>query len=252
MATPSFLTGIMLRIGALCLLLAVLAPTVLGAPVQYLPEKQTIVLFPVKNSVGQDKVNIGDDLMVMLKDGLSLTGRFVVVAYDVDRNVSVQRAIAEQKVKEAEVRTAFSTDPQGIARAQKVCQAIAADLGVIASIDSYSFNEAAREAKIGVTVQVLRGAFEAQPVTIAVTGIGVGKPDDQSQTESGIAIAAMDNAADKILARMLDAAKVTVSRDAPASQVQVYGPPQKERSNNKGMLAAMVGALLLGLALGGK
>ncbi len=222
-----------------------------AAEIQYLPEKQATIIFPFSNTLGQDKAQLADDLLVMLRGGLSLTGRFMVLAYDWNSSVSVQRAVAEQKIKESEIRTAFPTDPQGVERARKVCKAIAADLAVIGSIDSYSFSETTKETKIGITVQVLRADPDVQPVTIAVTGIAAGKPDDPAQTESGIAVAAIDDAADKILSRMLDAAKVTVSADTPPVEGQVYVPEEKQKSNKKGLFTAMLGALLLGLALGG-
>jgi uncharacterized metal-binding protein len=80
-----------------------------------------------------------------------------------------------------------------------------------------------------------------------VTGIGTGKPDDLSQTESGIAISAIDDACDKIVAEMLKTKSVTQATELTVQDQQVYKP----KAHKKGFLPAMLGALLLGLALGG-
>ena len=229
-------------------LMGVIASQAISAEVQYQPDTKSIMMFPVKNSIGADKAQMADDLVIMLKDGLSITGKFMVMTYDLNSNVCIQRAVAEQKIKAEEVKTAYSTDPQGISRAQKVCKSIASDFGIIGSLDTYSFDEAKKEAKISVTVQVIRVGADAEPVTIAVTGVAAGKLDDQSQTESGIGVAALGDAADKVLSKLIDVTQINLA--IPGGQ-QVYVPAEKHKSHNKGFLPAMLGALLLGLALGG-
>jgi hypothetical protein len=207
------------------------------------------MMFPIKNGLGSDKAQMAEDIVIMLRDGLSLTEKFLVWGYDLNSNVSIQRAVTEQKIKEEDVKTAFSTDAEGISRAQKVCQAIAVDIGVIGSLDSYSFDVAQKQAKIGVTIQVLRGPV-ADPVAIVVTGIAAGKIDDQSQTESGIALAALDDASDKVLSKLVEISLAAASSTRDG-QTQVYRPVEKPKSHSKGLLPAMLVALLLGLALGG-
>ena len=237
----------MLSVAALCLLGAVLAPVAAAAESGYLPGKQVVIVFPVRNGIGEDKAQMADDLQVLLKESLSLIGRFSVMSCDMNSNVSLQRAVTEQKITPEDIKSGFSTDPQGVARAQKACQAIATDLGVISSLDKYSFDYATKEAKIEVTVQVVSGSPDAKPFAIAVTGIAAGKPDDQTQSESGIAIAALGDACDKILSEISTAINSAMLAE-PVAQGQVSSP----KSHKKGFLPAMLAALLLGLALGGK
>jgi hypothetical protein len=238
----------MLSVAATCLLSAALSPTAFAAELQYVAGKQNVVVFPVKNGIGEDKAQMASDFQVLLKDALSLTGQFAVMTCDINSNVSVQRAVAEQKVKADDFKTGFSTDPQGVARAQKVCQAIATDLGVISSLDTYSFNETTKEAKIVITVQLIKGIPDEKPFTIAVTGMAVGKPDDGSQTESGIAISALDDACNKVISEISNVSPTALSAGLVGQGQEV----DKPKSRNKGLLSAMLGALLLGLALGGK
>lgn len=246
MAKASRVTTMVRSICAIYILAALPAPAASAAEVQYLHQKQNVVVFPVRNGIGQDKAALADDFLVLMRDALSQTGRFMVMACDFN-NVSVQRAVTEQKVKADEVKSGFSPDSQGAERAQKVCQAIATDLGIAGSLDTYTFDDAAREARIQVTVHIVSGCLDAKPVTIAATGIGTGKPNDLSQTESGIAISALDDACDKILVEMSKTDMVTQATEAMVQEQQAYKP----RSHNKGFLPAMIGALLLGLALGG-
>lgn len=244
MTRPSIVAGAFVLVSLFVLMGA--APPAIAA--EYATGKQSIMMFPMKTSLGADKAQMGHDLVILIKEGLSITGRFMVMDYDFNSNVSIQRAVTEQKIKDDDARTAFSTDAQGLARARKVCKAIAVDLGITGSLDSYTFDPGTKEAKIGVTVQLVKND-DSEPVTIVVTGTAAGKPDDASQTENGIAVAALDNAADKVLTQLLDA--TLVSAPETPTQNQVYVPASKPKSNNRGLMTAMLGALLLGLALGG-
>ncbi len=233
----------------LCLVAVVLAPAA-SAQAVYPFGKQNMIMFPVKNGIGEDKAQMADDLLLLLKDGLSKSGRFLVVAYDVNSNVSAQRAVAEQKIKAEEART-FSTDATGALRAQKICQAAGTDLGLVASLDSYTFNEATKEAKIGVTVKIVSANPDVEPIAITVVGASAGKLDDSSQSESGIAIGALDDAAQTILAKAVDAAGSIMAAEPIRQDQRVYVPAAKSKSHSKGIWPAMLGALLLGLALSG-
>ncbi len=59
--------------------------------------KQTVVLFPIANMLGPDKAEMADDLFILVKEGLTATGKFAVLAYD-PKNVCVQRAVTEQHI----------------------------------------------------------------------------------------------------------------------------------------------------------
>lgn len=239
---PSRMRVITLSVAAFCLLSIGLGSAALGADMAC---KQNVVVFPVKNNLGEGKAQMAADFQLLLKDALALTGQFAVMACDVRSNVSVQRAIAEQKVKANDLSTGMATDPEGVTRAQKVCQAIATDLGVISSLDGYSFDYASKTAKIDVTVHFIKGIGNEKPYTVVVTGTAIGKADDQTQTESGIAISALNDACNKVISSVSSAPPAALS--TPMGQEA----PKPAKSRNKGLLPAMLGALLLGLVIGG-
>ncbi len=239
----------MLSVTAFCLLAIALGATAFAADLQSTAGKQNVVVFPVKNSLGDGKAQMAIDFQILLKDALSLlSDKFAVTACDVRSNLSLQRAITEQRVKPDDFSAGLATDPQGVARAQKVCQAIATDLGVISSLDSYSFNDATKEAKIEITVHLIKGTGNEKPFTIVVTGTAIGKADDQSQTESGIAISALNDGCNKVISVISKASPTALSTSPVGQGQEVYKPA---KSRNKGLLPAMLGALLLGFVIGG-
>lgn len=211
-------------------------------------QRQSLVVLPVFNGIGEDKAGMAEDLVVMLKDGISITGRYLVMSSDPATSVSVQRAIAEQRLKAEDMTTAFKADGSGIARAGKVCNAIGADMCVISSLDSYAFDPGTKTVNMGLTVQVVRATADGDVATIAVSGSASGNVEDQSQTESGVAVAALDDCASKALSGIVDA---TLVETAPVTG-EIVTSTEKPRRRDKGLVQAMFAALLIGLLLGGK
>lgn len=240
MVRSSRMTGVVAVLWCLAVLVC--------GPARAQTQRGSILVLPVFNGIGEDKAGMAEDLVVMLKDGLTITGKYLVLSSDPATSVSVQRAIAEQQLKVEDMTTAFKTDAQGIARAAKVCKAIGADMCVMSSLDSYAFDAGAKTVDIGLTVKIVRAASDVDATTISVKGSASGSLDDQSQTESGVAVAALDDAASKALSGILDATLVETS--VPTGEGVSSG--EKPRGRDKGLLQAMLAALLIGLLVGGR
>lgn len=212
-------------------------------------QKQTVVLFPIANMVGPDKAEMADDLFILVKEGLTATGKFAVLAYD-PKNVCVQRAVAEQHITLSDATDPFAADPEGAARAHKLCQEMSADLGIIGSLDNYRFVESAGEAWVTATLQIVHVSTGAIGKTVSVTGYGAGKPGEPNQTESGIGIAAAYDAAEKLLSEAVSASSEELS-GTPAREGQTYRPLEESEPRQRNwLLPAMVTALIVGLVLG--
>jgi len=210
--------------------------------------RRTVVLFPIANMVGAHKAEMADDLFILVKEGLGAADKLVVLAYD-PKNVCVQRAVAEQKMTPRDTTDPFTTDPDGAARAHKVCNEMAVELGIIGSLDSYKFLASTSEVHVAATLQLVDASTGDVVKTVTVRGVGVGNPGEPSQTETGIGIAAIYDAAEKLLAEAVGASADELA-GTPSQDLQPDEPLEKTRPRRNKLLPAMIMALIVGCILG--
>jgi len=210
---------------------------------------QAVVVFPfaVGSGVPVSKTELAkqyaDDMLTLITEGLRQTQRYSVMLFD-PRVASVRRAIAEQLMTEKEATQPIDTTADGAAKARKLTSLVGADVAMIGSIEEYTFNEKTGEAVLTVTAQMIdvqTGSIEP----VVVTGRAKRAGDRSDQTEEAIGISAAYDAAEKILTSV-----------ASVSATELTGTPNHGHESvkpekKKGLIPAMLGAILLGYLLSG-
>ena len=216
-------------------------------------EKESLVVFAfaVSGSVDAAKAEYtkqyARDLFLSVKDGLVASDRFSVVAFD-PRVAPVQRAVREQKVTEEELSKAIETF-SGVRKAQQLGEIVGAELAVIGSIDSYTFQEDTGEARLTATVQVIDLRTGRVENTIAATGRAARVGDGSGRGELALGIAATQNAAEKFLADIGGAtAANNLGGDSGAAKDSQSPRPSRSK---KGLIPAMLGAIIVGFLISG-
>ncbi|HUV03556.1 MAG TPA: hypothetical protein VMX94_00445 [Armatimonadota bacterium] len=209
-------------------------------------QKESLALFPfaIGSDVGASKQELiqqcAGDLLLLVNEGLAGTRRYSVVLFD-PRAASVDRAVREKQITEKEIAQPIDTGVQGVAKARKLATLMGANLAMIGSIDRYDFNERKAEAELTVTLQLIdarSGSFS----TITATGRAAAVEGKTGQGEEALGIGATYEVAEKLLAEV-----------TAASLTQPTSPavPQPSHSKkNRGLIAAMIGAIIVGFVIG--
>jgi hypothetical protein len=193
------------------------------------------------------KAKYTTDLLSLIRDGLISSGRYDVVEMNI-HNASVQRALQEQKLTEADLAGAIDTTPAGAAKAQKLAAYMGVPYAMIGSIDRFQMLKQKNQAELTATLQLIDVNTSKVRNTFSSTGrvpIEAGK--DNAEMSAGIA--ATYDAAEKLLTsvRTLDPAELMETQQSAEEAV-----PYSGSKKHKSLLPAMIGALIIGfLASGG-
>lgn len=205
-------------------------------------EKQSLVIFPFATSsvatanqeyVGQH----AEDLVLLLKEGLSATGRYSVVLFD-PRVPGVRRAVEEQKFTERQLADPIDTTFEGVEMARQLAMLMGADIALIGSIDGYDFRRERGELEITVTAELVDVKTGGTSSAIT-TGLGKTEVADAERSESGLGIAATYQIAEKLLAQLADVSDTELIDQPPVEK------PSRTKMDKR-LIPAIVGAILLG------
>ena len=190
-----------------------------------------------------------DDLFALIADGLTVNKSLAVVKFE-PRLACVQRAVREQRFTNKDVISRIDTTPAGIAKAQKMAALVGARIAVLGSVDKYDYSADKGEVEMTASVQMVEVATGRILNMFTATGRAAGaakKPAD----EADIGSAATYDVAEKLIA---DMSKVSAAEQIAAEAVYNAEPAneQPQSRKNKGLLPAMIGAVLLGFLLGGR
>lgn len=190
-----------------------------------------------------------DDLLALVADGLATNKSLAVVKFE-PRLACVQRAVREQRLTDKDVLSRIDTTPAGITKARKMGAIAGARVAVLGSVDKYDYRPSTGEVEMTASIQMIDVTTGRILNMFTATGRAAGaatKPAD----EADIGSAATYDVAEKLIADMskASAAEQIVAEDVYASEPVVE---QSSSRRNKGLLPAMIGAVLLGLLLGGR
>lgn len=192
-----------------------------------------------------------DDLCVLIGDGLT-TNRFLSVVKFERGLATVQRAVREQRLTEKDADARLDTTPAGLAKARKMASLTGSQVAVLGSIDKYDYRQYKGEVEITATVQLVNVATGKIINTFTATGRAAGaadKPADEIAVGSG----AVYDVAEKLIA---DIVKVNPIEQISPEDLASYGYGQvieeAPRHKNRGIITAMLGAVVLGFLIGSR
>lgn len=190
-----------------------------------------------------------DDLYTLIADGLTANKYLSVVKFEPSL-ATVQRAVREQRITEKDASARLDTTPLGLAKAQKMGALTGSQLAVIGSLDKYDYRQATGDVDITATVQLVNIMTGKVVSTFTATGRAAGAPDKPAD-ETAIGSAAVYDVAEKLIA---DIAKLNPADQIPAEELEAYGqieqPQEAHATNKKGLITAMLAAVLVGFLLG--
>ena len=207
-------------------------------------QKESLALFPfaIASDIDASKAAYvqqhASDLLLLVNEGLAGTQRYAVIAFD-PRAMSVARAVQEQQFTEKEIAQPIPAFG-GVAKAQKLAALMGANFAMIGSIDKYDFDTSKSEAGLTVTAQLI-DVRSGKIGTVVATGMGKGT-EGSSRPEEIAGIAAAYDAAEKLLAGIAATSPVEPA-DNPSVQ-----PSHSKKS--KGLIPAMIGAIIIGFLIG--
>lgn len=220
-----------------------MASALMSAPV----DKRSLVIFPFSTSsvatANQEFVNQhADDLALLLKEGLSATGRYSVVMFD-PRVPGVRRAVEEQRFTERQLTEPIDTTFEGAEKARQLAALMGAEVALIGSIDGYDFRPAKGELEITITAALV-DVKTGETSTAITTGLGKTETADAEHSELSLGIAANYQIAEKLLAELAEASATELLDQPPLVT------PRRAEKMDKGLIPAIVGAILLGFLIG--
>lgn len=157
----------------------------------------TVLLFPLDSSSDKNGPQVASDLSDFIRDGISAGKSFRVIEYS-QRLPAVRRLVAMQPDNTGIAMGPFSSNAASISKAVSIGAATSADLVVVGSIDTYTF-DAAGKAEVMATIQVVDGVTGKSIRTTAVTGKAV-KSANEPVDEASLMEAAVKDAGKKIVA----------------------------------------------------
>ena len=190
-----------------------------------------------------------DDLLALIADGLATNKSLAVVKFE-PRLACVQRAVREQRLTDKDALSRIDTTPAGIAKAQKMAAIAGARIAVLGSVDKYDYSADKGEVEMTASVQMVDVATGRMLNMFTATGRAAGAANKPA-AEADIGSAATYDVAEKLIA---DMSKISAAEQIAAEDVYNAEPvvQQPKSRKNKGLLPAMIGAVVLGFLLGGR
>lgn len=192
-----------------------------------------------------------DDLYTLINDGMAGSKYLSVVKFE-PRLVAVQRAVKEQKFTEKEINARIDTTPSGAVKAQKLGSLIGAEIALIGSVDKYIYRRDKGEVELTATIQMVNVSTGKVIEMFTATGRGAKVGDKADIDEIAIGTSANYDAAEKLLT---DIMKVNpdqrIAADDGSGTAQQTAGASKPAKKSKSLIPSMVGAVLLGLLIGG-
>lgn len=191
-----------------------------------------------------------NDLYTLINDGLAGSKYLAAVKFE-PRLTAVQRAIKEQKFTEKDLLARIDTTPSGAAKAQKLASLIGANVALIGSIDKYVYAPDKGEVEMTATVQMVDVATGKVVQMFTATGRGARGGNGADADELAVGTAATYDAAEKILTQIM---KVNPNEQAIADDstgTPVAGTAKAAPKKNKGLIPAMIGAVVIGFLIAG-
>lgn len=221
---------------------------------QAVPEAaNSLVLFDFAISAGEEAaknelvIQHAADLGELIGEGLLDNKNLAVVKYD-HRLACIQRAVREQKIDEKDVQAAIDTDRAGAIKAQKLTNLMGAHYALIGSIDKYTAAVSQGKPTVEITATLQLIDSNSGRVVHAFGASGRAAQTEAAESESALGTIAVYDLAEKFLGDICDVtltAATEQSYSAPNYVQQTGGGKSK-----KGLLPAMLGALLIGLLIG--
>lgn len=205
----------------------------------------TVMLFPVAVKSNGGASRCAADLFILIKERLNEQPGIRVVAYDI-KNVSVQRMIREQRLDE-KTADIFEADATGEAKAYKVCSEMGIGGAVLVSLTKYRYDTSKASVEIEAKLEYLDIAAQTPKKVVQATAVAKADSETASRTEEALCIQAVSDIVDKFFEKERGLTRA----DFGVTMTEQENSIAAETNRRDNMFPAMLGALLLGLLLGG-